>query len=379
MFKIEHVVLTVALAAAAGGCATAPLPYKAPVSATPPTGQVIVSHAVNLLDSSGSEEGTFPDAKATLEAIVGVMPNGTYSAGHVHFGGFEREATGMAAFNRTTLATAAKDAAWLEGTTPIADVLATDVAGLIGSSAGRAAVVLVSDGRATDYAGREGAGEGAVAAAQALAASRTGDTCFHTIQVGDDATGAATLQAIANVSSCGSFRNASTLLSASALQQFSRDAYLGAAPAPAPRAAAPGDADGDGVLDPNDACPNTLAAARVDGRGCWTLQGLQFAVNSADIDRRYTTMLHEAIDVLKANPDVKISIDGHTDADGSDAYNQSLSERRAASVMQYFVTEGGLTADRFVAKGYGESRPAAPNDTRENKAINRRVELTIGH
>ena len=376
MFKIEHVVLAVAIAAA-GGCATAPIPYKAPVSATPPTGQVIVSHAVNLLDSSGSEEGAFPDAKATLESIVGVMPNGTYSAGHVHFGGFEREATGMAPFNRTTLATAAKDAAWLEGTTPIADVLTTDVGGLIGGSEGRAAVVLISDGRATDYAGREGVGEGAVAAAQALAASRSGDTCFHTIQVGDDAGGAATLQAIANVSSCGSFRNASTLLSASALQQFSRDVYLGAAPAPAPRAAAPGDADGDGVLDPNDACPGTLAAARVDGRGCWTLQGLQFAVNSADIDRRYTTMLHEAIAVLKANPDVKISIDGHTDADGSDAYNQSLSERRAASVLQYFVTEGGLSADRFVSKGYGESRPAAPNDTRENKAINRRVELTI--
>ena len=376
MFKIEHVVLAVALAAA-GGCATAPIPYKAPVSATPPTGQVIVSQAVNLLDASGSQEGTFPDSKATLEAIVGVMPNGTYSAGHVHFGGFQREATGMAAFNRTTLATAAKDATWLKGTTPIEDVITTDLGGLIGGSAGRAAVVLISDGRATDYAGREGVGEGAVAAAQALAQGRSGETCFHTIQVGDDPSGAATLQAIANVSSCGSFRNASTLLSASALQQFSRDAYLGAAaPAPAPRAAAPGDEDGDGVLDPDDDCPGTPAKARVDRRGCWTLQGLQFAVNSAEIDRHHVTMLQEAIEVLKANPDLRISIDGHTDSDGSDAYNQSLSERRAASVLQYFVTEGGLPEDRFVSKGYGESRPAAPNDTRENKALNRRVELT---
>lgn len=373
MLKIEHVVLAVALAAA-GGCATAPIPYKTPVSATPPTGQVIVSQAVNLLDSSGSEESLFPDAKATLESIVGVMPDGTYSAGHVHFGGFNREATGMAAFNRSTLAAAAKNATWIEGTTPIADVLTTDVGGLIGGSAGRAAVVLISDGRATDYAGRDGVSDGAVAAAQGLATSRSGETCFHTIQVGDDPAGAATLQAIANVSSCGSFRNASTLASASALQQFSRDAYLGAA---APVAVAPGDEDGDGVLDPRDACPGTLKGARVDGRGCWTLQGLQFSVASAEIDRRYTTMLHEAIDVLKANPDVKISIDGHTDADGSDAYNQSLSERRAASVLTYFETEGGLAAGRFVSKGYGESRPAAPNDTRENKAINRRVELTI--
>ena len=236
-----------------------------------------MSQTVNLFDSSGSTEALFAEGKAALESIVGVMPNGSYSAGHVHFGGFKREATGMAAFNRSTLATVAKDAAWLEGTTPIADVIATDLAGLIGGSAGRAAVLLISDGRATDYAGREGMGDGAVASALALAKGRSGETCFHTIQTGDDPTGAATLQAIANVSTCGSFRNVSTLASASALQQFSRDVYLGAGPAPAPLATAPGDADGDGVLDPNDACPNTLRGARVDGRGCWTLQGLRFA------------------------------------------------------------------------------------------------------
>ncbi len=137
MLKIEHVVLAVALASAAG-CATAPIPYKTPVSATPPTGQVIVSQAVNLLDSSGSQEANFADGKATLESLVAVMPDGSYSAAHVHFGGFDREATGMAAFNRSTLAAAAKNATWLEGTTPIADVLTTDVGGLIGGSAGRA-------------------------------------------------------------------------------------------------------------------------------------------------------------------------------------------------------------------------------------------------
>jgi len=374
MFKIEHVILAAALAAA-GGCAKAPIPYKAPVSATPPTGQVIVSQAVNVLDASGSTETTFSDGKATLESITGVMPDGSYSAGQVNFGGFDRESTGMAAFNRSTLATAAKDASWLEGTTPIADVIATDLGGMVGGGSGRAAVVLISDGRATDYAGREGMGDGAVEAASALAAGRSGETCFHTIQVGDDPAGAATLQAIANVSSCGSFRNASTLGSASALQQFSRDAYLGA-PVAAP-AMGPGDADGDGVLDPRDACPNTPARARVDARGCWTLHGLQFAVNSAEIDRTYTSMLHEAIDVLKANPDLKVSIDGHTDSDGSEPFNQGLSERRAASVLNYFTTEGGLDASRFVSRGYGETMPAVANDSRENKAINRRVELTI--
>jgi outer membrane protein OmpA-like peptidoglycan-associated protein len=88
-------------------------------------------------------------------------------------------------------------------------------------------------------------------------------------------------------------------------------------------------------------------------------------------------MLNEAIEVLKANPDVKISIDGHTDSDGSDAYTQSLSERRADSVHKYFETEGGIPEGRFVSKGYGETMPVAPNDSPANKALNRRVELTI--
>jgi len=373
MFKFEHVVLTVALAAA-GGCATAPIPYKTPVSATPPTGTVIVDQAVNVLDSSGSmEDMLFADGRATLESVVGVMPDGSYSAGQVHFGGFGRESVALAPFNRSSLAVSAKETDWIEGSTPLADVLATDVGAMIGGTAGRAAVVVISDGRATDFAGRDGMGDGAVAAAQALAAGRTGDTCFHTIQVGNDPAGAATLQGIANASSCGSFRNASTLSSASALQQFSRDAYLGA---PAPVVAVVGDEDQDGVLDPNDKCPGTPRGADVDARGCWTLEGLQFEVSSYKIDRRYRTMLDDAIVILKNNPGLRIRIDGHTDSTGSEAYNQVLSERRAASVEEFFITEGGFSGDRFDVNGFGELRPAVPNDSPANMAINRRVELT---
>ena len=62
---------------------------------------------------------------------------------------------------------------------------------------------------------------------------------------------------------------------------------------------------------------------------------------------------------------------------GTTAHNQNLSERRAASVRDYFVNEGGLAASRFQVKGFGESQPIAPNDTPANKRINRRVELTI--
>jgi len=71
-----------------------------------------------------------------------------------------------------------------------------------------------------------------------------------------------------------------------------------------------------------------------------------------------------------------IDVTGHTDSDGSDAYNQELSERRAMSVAQSLVTNGVLS-ERLLIAGYGETRPIAPNTTPEGKQANRRVEIQI--
>lgn len=373
-----------ALAAIAllGACATAPVPYKNPIAVSPVKGRVAVSQAVTVLDASGSQTGTFPDAKATLEALVAAMPNGNYDAGQVHFGGFDRASTGLSSFNRGAEAAAAKGAEFLEGSTPLYSVLENEVAGSIGGGSGKAAVVVISDGLATDYAGRDDEGGRAVAAARALAESRSGATCFHTVQVGDSAAGAATLQAISNATNCGSATTAAALGSASGMQQFAQAVYTGGAPAPAPapapKPAAPviGDQDADGVADNRDACPNTLRQARVDSRGCWTLSGLRFGVNAANIEPGYERTLNEDVDVLRANPGVRVRIDGHTDSDGSAKYNEGLSLRRAASVRDYFV-KSGLDPERFTVRGFGEARPVAPNDSRDNKRLNRRVELTI--
>ena len=74
-----------------------------------------------------------------------------------------------------------------------------------------------------------------------------------------------------------------------------------------------------------------------------------------------------------------IIISGHTDSDGSDEINRTLSTQRANSVLNYMLTETMLTPyrDYFCAAGYGESRPIAPNDSKENKALNRRIEISI--
>jgi outer membrane protein OmpA-like peptidoglycan-associated protein len=71
-----------------------------------------------------------------------------------------------------------------------------------------------------------------------------------------------------------------------------------------------------------------------------------------------------------------IEVGGHTDSDGSNASNQRLSERRAGSVTNYLVSRD-ISPDRVVSVGYGESRPAFPNDSRENKSRNRRIEFAV--
>jgi OmpA-OmpF porin, OOP family len=79
--------------------------------------------------------------------------------------------------------------------------------------------------------------------------------------------------------------------------------------------------------------------------------------------------------IMKKNPDLKVEVDGHADSTGAAAYNMTLSEKRAEAVKKYFVDQG-IDPDRLTTKGFGITKPAASNDTREGRAKNRRVELT---
>lgn len=108
------------------------------------------------------------------------------------------------------------------------------------------------------------------------------------------------------------------------------------------------------------------------------LRGVNFDFNKATIRRDAGVILDEAAQILHEQPEVDVSVDGHTDAIGSDAYNQELSERRAQSVVDY-LSSHGVSATRLHPRGFGESRPVASNDTEEGRAQNRRVELnTMG-
>lgn len=102
----------------------------------------------------------------------------------------------------------------------------------------------------------------------------------------------------------------------------------------------------------------------------------EFDVNSAAIRPVFQNTLSEIAQTLTSYPETYIDVYGHTDSDGTDAYNQSLSERRAASVSTYLQGRG-VQRPRIATQGYGESQPIASNATASGKQQNRRVEIRI--
>jgi OOP family OmpA-OmpF porin len=363
--------------ACALGCATTQAP--APLSLSPvvpgPGESVNVQQAMLVFDSSASvvEADAFQSQRRVFRGFVDGMPQGSYHAGSLAFGGYDRETLPLAPFARPPLVEHAAGLTELREGTPIDRVLAEVKDSLAGKSE-RAAVVLFSDGLPTDSVGRELETGAVLEEARALAGAYRGTVCFHTVQTGNDPAGTVFLQALAGVSSCGSYRTLASVSDPASLSQFERQVFLGGAPA---RMAGPGDADGDGVTDDRDQCPRTPLGVRADSRGCWVVPDLQFDTNSATIRPIGRQKLDEEVrPVLLKNPDLRLRIDGHTDARGSDAYNQELSERRAQSVKDYLVA-AGVSADRLETRGFGESRPIAPNDTPANLQQNRRTELTV--
>ncbi len=105
-------------------------------------------------------------------------------------------------------------------------------------------------------------------------------------------------------------------------------------------------------------------------------QNIYFAPGSAELDPSSYPVLDEIVKLLKEHPTMIVEIQGHTDNTGSLAFNMKLSQKRAEAVKRYLV-EHGIEEDRLIAKGYGPKKPIAPNDTPENRAKNRRVELVV--
>jgi len=102
--------------------------------------------------------------------------------------------------------------------------------------------------------------------------------------------------------------------------------------------------------------------------------GIRFDVGKATLRPESMGVLNEIYKMLSEHPEVNVSIEGHTDSDGDNDFNQKLSEDRAETVMNQLISMG-LSADRLTSKGFGESEPINTNATPEGKAENRRVEF----
>ncbi len=148
------------------------------------------------------------------------------------------------------------------------------------------------------------------------------------------------------------------------------------------------DADKDGVADHLDNCPNEAGPA--DNQGCPAKQKQLVAIQQGRIDikdtiyfdtakatiqKRSFKLLDQVTTLLTEHPElVRVSIEGHTDNAGKPQANLVLSQRRAEAVRDYLIKKG-VAAQRLEAKGFGQERPIAPNNTTKGRATNRRVEF----
>ena len=106
-------------------------------------------------------------------------------------------------------------------------------------------------------------------------------------------------------------------------------------------------------------------------------QGFHFPSGQSEIQTANFPMMNKIIRAIKLFPNAKIDVVGHTDSTGNDNNNMVLSTARAENVAKFLVEVGDIPQDRITARGFGESRPVASNETAEGRAENRRVEINI--
>jgi len=138
----------------------------------------------------------------------------------------------------------------------------------------------------------------------------------------------------------------------------------------------------------DDMCPNEPGPADKEPKGCpqkpalaivteteiKISQQIHFEYNKAVIRQDSFPVVDAVAEILKKYPDLKMEIQGHTDNKGGPDYNKRLSDQRAAAVRTYLV-EHGIPSDRLTSHGYGLERPLVPNDSDNNRALNRRVQF----
>jgi OOP family OmpA-OmpF porin len=145
------------------------------------------------------------------------------------------------------------------------------------------------------------------------------------------------------------------------------------------------DSDRDGVADHRDVCPQTYPPALVDETGCYIIikeavsitLDVEFDFDSAKSRPAHSIEVKKVADFMQQYPSTTVSFEGHSDSMGDAGYNQSLSEKRAASVAKLLIEEFKVDASRVRSIGYGEAKPVASNNNEAGRQSNRRVVAVI--
>ncbi len=297
-----------------------------------------------LLDYSGSmmmkhkhlAENKFKLAKQILRRVNDRMPELGYT-GSIHTFAADREVLRPQAYSRAVFGpkfqSLNKTYEVFNRLTPMGDGINHWTNALYASMAAPAAVIIVSDGE-------NNRGADPLLAAQAALAANPGLT-FHVISLADSPAGQAVLDSITALRP----GNSVSVMAANML-------------------------DHDEVVDK---FVIDVFCGKKGASGTIVLRSVQFAFNSSAITSESAAVLDEVANILRSRKG-NVEIDGHTCSIGSDAYNQRLSERRAASVKSYLAKQG-IPAATMTTRGYGESRPKFDNSTEEGRRLNRRAEI----
>jgi OmpA-OmpF porin, OOP family len=138
------------------------------------------------------------------------------------------------------------------------------------------------------------------------------------------------------------------------------------------------DTDGDGIYDDTDRCPEKPGVIAMNGcpENKIAIQQVQFETGKAVILKKSYKVLNDVVSMMNENKDYQLKISGHTDNAAEEKVNQDLSERRAKSCYNYFVSKG-IAAGRMTSAGFGESKPLSDNKTNAGREQNRRVEFEL--
>ena len=317
-----------------------------------------VDNFILFLDQSGSmaqQHATMGTKKidmavAGLRAFNQAVPDLNYNSGLFLFAPFEAVAQ-PGAYDKTAMSGAISTIGTkfdiFNRTTPLGDGL-MDLDPVIAGMNGSTALIIFTDGASN-------IGADAVSQAQALYSKYGTKLCIHVVSYADSAAGQEIVDRIRAISSCSVPADAASLSDAVAADQFAKDVLVEEVadePAPAPMAPAPAPVMAKEIITFN----------------------LHFGFDKYQITDEMVPVLKQVKMALSQQPDAAFAINGHTDATGTDAYNQGLSERRANSVMNWLVTNG-VEASRLEAVGYGESQPKYDNATKEGRKLNRRVDI----